>query len=124
MSNARSPREVCSTTIGTSGLTVLASFRFGRLSPAAQLPGLGARRQPSNRIGPAFPAERLGTRGPELACRAALGAFGVTGRPELVAGLRLLDRDRLRGLRDQVERLALREVLLERLQTARGLQPL
>ena len=28
MSNARSPREVCSTTIGTSGLTVLASFRF------------------------------------------------------------------------------------------------
>ena len=26
MSNARSPREVCSTTIGTSGLTVLASF--------------------------------------------------------------------------------------------------
>src|SRR5919198_5037653 len=34
MSNARSPREVCSTTIGTSGLTVLASFRFGRSSPA------------------------------------------------------------------------------------------
>ena len=28
MSNARSPREVCSTTIGTSGLTVLASLIF------------------------------------------------------------------------------------------------
>jgi hypothetical protein len=37
MSNARSPREVCSTTIGTSGLTVLASFRFGRSSPAQVL---------------------------------------------------------------------------------------
>ena len=34
MSNARSPREVCSTTIGTSGLTVLASFRFSRSNPA------------------------------------------------------------------------------------------
>ena len=32
--NARSPREVCSTTIGTSGLTVLASFRFSRSNPA------------------------------------------------------------------------------------------
>src|SRR5919112_2552947 len=37
MSNARSPREVCSTTIGTSGLTVLASFRFERSSPAQLL---------------------------------------------------------------------------------------
>src|SRR6185503_7225242 len=34
MSNARSPREVCSTTIGTSGLTVLASFRVWRPNPS------------------------------------------------------------------------------------------
>jgi hypothetical protein len=34
MSNARSPREVCSTTIGTSGLTVLASFRFESSNPS------------------------------------------------------------------------------------------
>src|ERR1700752_1803013 len=34
MSNARSPREVCSTTIGTSGLIVLASFCVLRWNPA------------------------------------------------------------------------------------------
>src|SRR5215213_860326 len=34
MSNARSPREVCSTTMGTRGLMVLAVFRFlGRIPP-------------------------------------------------------------------------------------------
>src|SRR5689334_14029028 len=39
MSNARSPREVCSTTIGTSGLTVLASFRVSASFPAWVLRG-------------------------------------------------------------------------------------
>ena len=34
MSNARSPREVCSTTMGTSGLMVLASFRSRARIPA------------------------------------------------------------------------------------------
>src|SRR5215213_8232365 len=34
MSNARSPRDVCSTTIGTRGLIVLALFRFLGSNPA------------------------------------------------------------------------------------------
>src|SRR4051794_23229048 len=108
MSNARSPREVCSTTIGTSGLTVLASFRFGSSSPA-QLPGLGARRQPSNRPNWFLPAERLGTRRPELTARAALGALGVARGPQLVTRPRLVDGDRLGRVGDQVQRLALGE---------------
>src|SRR5918999_4284638 len=121
MSNARSPREVCSTTIGTSGLTVLASFRFRRSSPAC-FPGWRARRQTSNRRAPLWPVVRLGRRGPEPAGGGALG--GGSGRPQLVARPRLLDRDRLRGLRDDVERLALREILLERVEPAGGAQAL
>src|SRR5918992_5337686 len=114
MSNARSPREVCSTTIGTSGLTVLASFRFRRSSPAC-FPGWRARRQTSNRQPPPRQVVWLGTRRPELPGSAALG---LPGRPQLVARLRLLDRDRLRGLRDDIERLALGEILLERVEPA------
>src|SRR5215216_6215921 len=117
MSNARSPREVCSTTMGTSGLTVLASFRFERSSPA-QLRGLGARRQPSNRstaetrlsggllLTSAGGCPELTRGGPALL---------AAGRPELVARPCLLDRDRLRGVGDEVERLALGEVVLEAL---------
>src|ERR687897_3630637 len=74
MSNARSPREVCSTTIGTSGLTVLASFRVRRLSPARRT----------------------------LAC----GSGG------------------LGGLREEVERLAIGQFGLERVQPVGGLHPL
>src|ERR671915_927946 len=120
MSNARSPREVCSTTIGTSGLTVLASFRFRRSSPAC-FPGWRARRQTSNRRAPLRPVVRLGRRGPELPGSAALG---LARRPQLVARPRLLDRDRLRGFGDDVERLALREVVLERVEPAGGAQAL
>src|SRR6266511_5215655 len=38
MSNARSPRDVCSTTIGTRGLIVLALFRFLGSNPAGAEP--------------------------------------------------------------------------------------
>src|SRR5919106_5196121 len=120
MSNARSPREVCSTTIGTSGLTVLASFRFRRSSPAC-FPGWRARRQTSNRRAPSWPVVRLGSRRPKLP---GSGALGAARRPQLVARPRLLDRDRLRGLGDHVERLALREIVLERVQTAGRAQAL
>src|SRR5688500_11322373 len=53
MSNARSPREVCSTTIGTSGLTVRASFRVWRPNPSR--PATAARsswRESSARVRP------------------------------------------------------------------------
>src|ERR1700754_2663543 len=36
MSNARSPRDVCSTTIGTRGLIVLALFRFLGSNPSGE----------------------------------------------------------------------------------------
>src|SRR5215207_1252387 len=77
MSKARSPREVCSTTIGTSGL-----------------------------IGRASLARRVGR--PDL--RGALLLL-LVGRPELLARGRLLDRDRLRALHEQVHGLAHRDVL-------------
>src|SRR5687768_14922762 len=59
-------------------------------------------------------------RRPQLARRGAL----VARRPQLVARLRLVDRDRLRGLGDEVDRLALGEVLFERLEPAGRLQAL
>src|SRR3954471_3327939 len=115
MSNARSPREVCSTTIGTSGLTVLASFRFSRSNPSRSRRSRRAslsdgplpltRRHSSNAHAPPEPVRT--------------SRFGPLAR-----GLRGLGRDRLRRLRDEVQRLSLREVVLELVETARGLQPL
>src|ERR1051325_8747470 len=129
MSNARSPREVCSTTIGTSGLTVLASFRFERSSPAQVHVGwepgvsLAIGRGRKTRLPASLNLTPvLATGRPELARRAA-GLFAA-GRPQLVARLRLLDRDRLRRVGDEVERLALRKVLLERVDAPARLQAL
>src|SRR4051794_37534472 len=137
MSNARSPREVCSTTIGTSGLTVLASFRFSRSNPStgrrprgrplsdglnrSLAASLATQTGRPNR--PDGSARRSGPGRPELPAGPRRLAL-ATGRPELVAGLRLLDGDRRRGLGDEVERLALREVLLERVEPAGRLQAL
>src|SRR3954451_8005894 len=126
MSNARSPREVCSTTIGTSGLTVLASFRFERSSPAQVHVGW----EPGDSLAIAggrktrLPASlnlTSAARRPELA-RAA-GLLAARG-PQLLARLPLLDGDRLGGVGDEIERLALGEVLLERVDPAARLEPL
>src|SRR5215471_8676035 len=91
MSNARSPREVCSTTIGTSGLMVLASFACtpGFLPNVAIAPG----------VPPGVPAAPKPTRGsaaggPQLA-RSLRGLF-LARRPQLLARLGLLDADRRR----------------------------
>ena len=78
MSNARSPREVCSTTIGTSGLTVLASFRFGRSSPA-QLLGWEPGDSLAIAAWPVLPGLAARKPGSRAARRAALGALGVPG---------------------------------------------
>src|SRR5919107_2665410 len=102
MSNARSPREVCSTTIGTSGLTVpllslstpypflpersaVAARLVGTLATAHGAPD-GVRTLAAGR--PELP------RGPALAL--ALGL--LLGRPQLVARLRLIGGDGLRLL--------------------------
>src|SRR4051794_19695405 len=121
MSKARSPRDVCSTTMGTSGLMVLALFRSSVGIPAGG-PETGWRRL-GRAYQPPFPgstpgghrawigAGSLRTGGPELLS----GAFGLAllGRPQLVARGRLLGRERARVLGEELDRLALGEVLLE-----------
>ena len=99
MSNARSPREVCSTTIGTSGLMVLASFACApgflpNVAIAGCRAALGSGREPAS----ASRASR--------AARPPPSGSSLPGRPQLLARLRLLDADRLRALDDQLERHA------------------
>src|SRR3954453_10912740 len=115
MSNARSPREVCSTTIGTSGLTVLASFRLSGANPAYERLRRAHpldRGESSNGEPPPNPVRRLASGRPEPARSGLLRLVGAW-RPELVARLRLLDRDRGGGVGDAVDRLALGELVLE-----------
>ena len=126
MSNARSPRDVCSTTIGTSGLMVLASFRLSGANPAyerLQRAHALDRGESSNGKTPANPVRQLASGRPELARRGLLRVVAAGG-PELLARLCLLDRDRLRGVGDAVDRLALRELLAERVDAAAGAQAL
>src|ERR1700722_15695156 len=85
MSNARSPREVCSTTIGISGLMVLALFRLPGLIP----PGKCKAAPPPRRVyQPRSAVLRLGG-----------------WRPELLAGRGPLGSDRDRRLDEPCERL-------------------
>src|SRR5437899_8795624 len=119
MSNARSPREVCSTTIGTSGLMVLALVSLRRPDSStrrlAGRPLIGWRPQTSWR-----------ERGRRL-----LG--GGLGGPQALARLRLGDRDGGGAGGDQLDRLAGGDVLAHLLQAPgraqllealRGLHPL
>ena len=87
MSNARSPREVCSTTIGTSGLIVLA---------LAHVLAFVSLRRPdsSRRLAGRSPIGRVHSRGvrrrsPAPAPRAARRLLGLLRRPQLLARLRL-----------------------------------
>src|SRR4051794_846300 len=117
MSNARSPRDVCSTTMGTSGLIDLAflcvagrdSFR-GR----AECPSCGESSE--------CPVSALRPRSPELArSRPRLLALGS---PEFVARFGLLDRDRLGLLGQQIERATSRHIAVQRLLAAGAAQAL
>src|SRR5947209_14470722 len=110
MSNARSPREVCSTTMGTSGLIVLASFASsGGFLHGSNVPGAGRRARAPGRWGPRArpPPERdrgLGARRPDLA--GALAGLLAAGGPELLARLGLLDGDRHSLAHEQLRGLA------------------
>src|SRR5688500_11889108 len=95
MSNARSPREVCSTTMGTSGLTVLGFFRVAAGIPSAGRPV--SRRHPNGR-------KSSDDHRPEEGGLKGVGAL-------LLGGL-----GGLRGLHEQVDRQALGDVLLERVE--------
>src|SRR3954463_5296182 len=115
MSKARSPRDVCSTTMGTSGLMLLALFRSSIRIPAGGPHGVGdGSEEPTNRLFAHSTlggrcacggAESLRTRGPDLLS----GAFGLAllGRPQLVAHARLLRRDRLGVLGEERRRWGL-----------------
>src|SRR3954451_4416918 len=101
MSNARSPRDVCSTTIGTRGLMEAAVYR----RRSAALSDSAVARRP----------ESLGLR---------LGFLRLTRRPDLLAGRRLLERDRLGRLDDYVGRLAHPDLVAKHLIAALGAKPL
>src|SRR5947209_6815856 len=115
MSNARSPREVCSTTIGTSGLIVLASFA----SSAGFLPNVATVQIGSGRLLRVLRTvarHRLGSAPgrPQLP-GAALARF-LLRRPQLVSRLGLLDADGLCLAHEQLQRLLARHLLAHPLQ--------
>src|ERR1700675_388512 len=87
MSNARSPRDVCSTTIGTNGLI-----------DAPPLPSAGLTGRPDR-----------GLRGRRV------GLLVVTRCPQLLSCCLLLGRDRRRNLTGPVERALEPELLARRL---------
>ena len=111
MSNARSPRDVCSTTIGISGLMVLALFRLPGLIP----PGKCKAAPPPGRVYQ-----------PSAAAQGASGSHRLTGRrrlrrrrrrrPELLARGGPLGRDRHGGLDEALERLVGGDVVAQLLE--------
>src|SRR5919112_1013894 len=111
MSNARAPREVCSTTIGTSGLMRASvspfrsdSCRDSRREAAAAPDGSASAETLSTLRWPLFRSGRAsGARSPELG--GLLRAL-LLRRPDRLARLCLGGRDRLRRLDEQVHRLA------------------
>src|ERR1700760_591385 len=114
MSNARSPREVCSTTIGTSGLIFLALVSLRCPDSSKRL----ARRRSRIAGGPQL-AGRLGR------LRAGGLALAVlAGRPQLLARLRLLRRDRGRSVGDQLDGEPRREILAQLVEAPGGTQVL
>src|SRR5947207_393915 len=115
MSNARSPREVCSTTMGTSGLIVLASLSRRRRDSSRRLASRSLIRRGPQTAQPA--GLRPGGGGRALAGRWLAG--GLVGRPQPPFGLRARDRDRPRLGGDQVERAARGQILARLLQPAR-----
>src|SRR2546423_11039436 len=107
MSKARSPREVCSTTMGTKGLIARASLiKEGTVARDALRP------RPSAIL----------ARSPEAAF-AALGLL-LLGRPELLARDGLLLRDRLRRAGNQLGGLAQPKLLAEQRVAAVGAKAL
>src|ERR1035437_6825863 len=108
MSNARSPREVCSTTIGTSGLIV-------RLCFASPTGFLQRRLAGRSLFGSRSSISRC-TQPPGLL--AALGGLPLLRRPQRLARLRLRRRNRLGGGGEQVDRLARRQILADLLEAA------
>src|ERR1700736_6648985 len=101
MSKARSPREVCSTTIGTSGLIVLALVSLRRPDSSRRLARrcwIGGRPQPARRHGRAAVGRRL-------------LVLALLGGPQPLSRLRLGHGDRGGPPGDQLDGLARGEIL-------------
>src|SRR3954467_8671091 len=113
MSKARSPRDVCSTTMGTSGLMVLASFSVVRAVPACRGSLAIAQRPSSWAVGRFEDRLRASAPGSPEARRRVPGARVLLGSPQLVAGLGLLDGYRSRLAGEQIDGGALGEVLAQ-----------
>src|SRR3954467_14443249 len=132
MSKARSPRDVCSTTMGTSGLMVLALFRSSIRIPAGGTSGtVGGSGERTNRLFAASTvrpprrargAEALRTWRPDrlFDARRVL----LLGRPQLLARLRLLLGDRLGVLGQELDGEALRQLLPQAVQASGLLEAL
>src|SRR5262245_24053445 len=113
MSNERSPREVCSITIGINGL-MASPLTFSRLGWSFQR---AARAKPSGvTVTPhAESPWLLAGGGPQF----RLGRLRfLVGGPDLLAGAHILGRDALRLRRDAVERLAQAQVVAQHLLAA------
>src|SRR3954452_6987785 len=132
MSKARSPRDVCSTTMGTSGLMLLALFRSSIRIPAGGPHGVGdGSEEPTNRLFP-DPAPS-GHRAPAGAVPLRTGGPDrlfdsrrvlLVGRPQLVSRARLVGRDGLGVLGDEVDGGALGQIVLDLVEAAGLLEAL
>ena len=105
MSKARSPREVCSTTIGTSGLMALASF--------AVVGGILRGRRTRASLAMA-PWRSRSLRSPASRSRRRAPRASFSGVQSFSRALRLLHADRLGALHEQVHGLAHGDVLAQR----------
>src|SRR5437879_1585250 len=127
MSNARSPREVCSITIGINGL--MRSPPHERGGVPGEPGGSRTKTAPQRRglVGETWFPPRERTEGERRSCRLLAsggpelrigGALLLLGRPQLVARPRQVERNPLHVGDDPVERLAHPQVLAQRLMTA------
>src|SRR3954447_9198749 len=122
MSNARSPRDVCSTTIGTRGLMEAAVYR--RRSAALRDSAVARGPEPRPLVGLLLRQTLADAFGVLTCCFWGRAPHRLTWRPDLLAGRRLLERDRLGRLDDYVGRLAHPDLVAKHLIAALGAKPL
>src|SRR3954464_16081819 len=122
MSNARSPRDVCSTTIGTRGLMEAAVYR--RRSAALSDSAVARRPEPRPLVGLLLRQTLADAFGVLTCCFRGRAPHRLTWRPDLLAGRCLLERDRLGRLDDDVGRLAHPDLVAKHLIATLGAKPL
>src|SRR5829696_2496509 len=126
MSKARSPRDVCSTTMGTRGLIGRAVYRSALASPRPARPPATAASRSTTATTAKTRRRASATRRPELAGLLRGGLLGprrlalaLLRGPDLLARRGAVHGDRLRGLGDHLGRLAHPDVVAKQRVTAR-----